>query len=54
MGLARLRTFRRALAAMERRDWETAAAEMLDSLWARQVGARADRLARQMLTGRWA
>jgi lysozyme len=47
----RLLTFRHALAAMRMADWATAAAEMRSSLWALQVGARADRLARAMETG---
>lgn len=51
LGLTRLLGFKKALAAMERQDWTTAAAEMLDSQWEKDVGARAHRLARQMLTG---
>ncbi len=41
LGLSRLMGFRRFLAAMEQGNYETAAAEMLDSLWAKQVGRRA-------------
>lgn len=48
---AKLLGFRNFLAAAQRRDWNTAAAEMLDSLWARQVGARASRLAAMMRSG---
>ncbi|KVT81414.1 lysozyme [Burkholderia ubonensis] len=48
---AKLLGFRNFLAAAQRRDWNTAAAEMLDSLWARQVGARATRLAAMMRSG---
>ncbi|KWD49659.1 lysozyme [Burkholderia ubonensis] len=48
---AKLLGFRNFLAAAQRRDWNTAAAEMLDSLWARQVGARATRLAAMMRGG---
>ncbi|VVE85053.1 lysozyme family protein [Pandoraea sputorum] len=43
--------FRNFLAAAQRGDWEKAAAEMLDSLWARQVGDRAKRLASMMESG---
>ncbi|OXI39625.1 glycoside hydrolase family protein [Burkholderia aenigmatica] len=43
--------FRNFLAAAQRRDWSTAATEMLDSLWARQVGDRAKRLASMMRSG---
>lgn len=53
IGLPRLRTFRNALAAIELGDWDKAAAEMLDSRWAAQVGRRAVELADQMRTGEW-
>lgn len=53
MGLTRLKGFIKALPAIERGDYKTAAAEMLDSKWARQVGKRADELAKQMETGQW-
>jgi len=33
------------LAALAKRDYSQAAIEALDSVWARQVGARADRIA---------
>lgn len=48
MGLGRLRGFKKMLAACERGDYETASVEMLDSLWARQVGQRAKTLANIM------
>lgn len=53
LGLARLKGFRRMLQAVGRGDWERAAAEMGDSLWARQVGRRAERLAGMMRSGAW-
>lgn len=53
LGLGGLKTFRRMLAACEARRWHEAKVEMLDSVWARQVGPRAARLAEQMETGRW-
>ena len=69
MGLPRLRTFRRMWAALERGDVEAAAAEMLDSKWAREdvgdspppgdppgrfpYGQRAWELAEMMRLGRW-
>ncbi len=43
--------FRNFLAAAQRGDWARASAEMLDSLWARQVGDRSKRLAKMMETG---
>ena len=43
--------FRRMLAAAQAGDYESAAAEMLASKWATQVGQRATRLAHMMRTG---
>lgn len=48
MGIGRLKGFVKMLAAMEAGDWEAAARELLDSKYAGQVGARADRLAQQL------
>lgn len=45
LGWPRLSGFGKMLAALEARDYATAADEALDSLWAKQVGARADRIA---------
>lgn len=45
LGLPRLLKFTKFLAAMELGNYETAAAEMLDSLWAKQVKGRARELA---------
>lgn len=53
LGITRLLKFERFLAAYRRGDWETVATEMLDSVWARQVGVRATRLAEQLRTGEW-
>lgn len=52
IGLPRLRGFRLMLAAVEAGDFEEASQQMLDSLWAHQVGHRAIRLAQMMATGR--
>jgi len=52
-GIGGLLGFRKMLAACQWGDWSTAAAEMLDSKWARQVGPRATRLAAQMREGVW-
>jgi lysozyme len=41
LGITRLRKFKLALRAMEAKDYEDAADEFLDSLWATQVGQRA-------------
>jgi lysozyme len=51
MGVADLMTFHNALFAMQRGSYAVAAAGMLSSKWARQVGARAQRLASAMEYG---
>jgi len=51
LGYPRLSGFKRFLAAMGASQWETAAEEMMDSKWATQVGARADRLKQMVLSG---
>ena len=51
LGISSLLGFRGALAKMQLKDWAGAAAEMLDSSWAKQVGARAPRLSEQMRRG---
>lgn len=51
LGIDRLRGFKRFLAAVNAKDFAKASVEMLDSLWAKQVGARANRLSKAMLTG---
>lgn len=48
LGWPRLRGFAQMLAAVQRRDWGAMADEMLDSLWARQVGRRAQTLAAEI------
>ncbi len=47
----RLHGFTQFLAAVDRRDFAAAAVEMLDSAWAKEVGARATELAQQMEKG---
>ena len=51
MGVPKLLLFARMLAAAAAKDYATAAKEMLDSTWARQVGARATELAAMMRDG---
>ena len=48
LGLRGLQKFTKFLAAVELGDYETAANEMLDSLWAKQVKVRARDLAQMM------
>lgn len=51
MGVARLMEFKNTLENVKAGKWKEAAAGMLQSRWASQVGARAGRLARMMETG---
>ncbi len=53
LGIHRFAKFKKVIAACYAKDFETAAAEMLDSEWAKQVGARADRLSEMMRNGQW-
>lgn len=53
MGINGLLGFHRTLAMVEAGNYEGAASAMLESKWAEQVGARAERLAKQMETGIW-
>jgi lysozyme len=51
MGFAVLSQFRQTISAIDAGDYAKAAAYMLNSRWADQVGARAQRLAEQMAKG---
>lgn len=51
LGIPRLKGFKNALAAMEREDYVTAAAEFLDSKWASQVGNRAIEVTNMIIEG---
>jgi lysozyme len=51
LGQTKLAQFKRLRAAVAAKDFQKAAAEMLQSAWAKQVGARADRLAKLMKKG---
>lgn len=53
LGVSGLLGFRKTLVHIERGEYASAAAEMLRSKWAQQVGDRAKRLAEQIKTGRW-
>ncbi len=52
LGWTKFNTFKKMIAALEVRDYNTAAREALDSLWAIQTGARARELAEQIRSGR--
>lgn len=51
MGISRLHGFIKMLAALKERDYHTAADELLDSKYAKQVGARAIRVAEMIRSG---
>lgn len=53
LGISRLLRFKKMLAAIDQRDYQLAAKEMLDSHYATQVKGRARRNARMMETGEW-
>lgn len=53
LGFSGLMQFKKMLEALKEEDAEAAAAEMLDSVWADQVGYRAKELALQMRTGEY-
>ena len=45
--------FPHMISCLAKQDWQGAHDQMLDSVWATQVGDRATRLAIQILTGEW-
>lgn len=53
LGIGRLKKFSKTLALIRYGDYQQASKEMLRSKWARQVGARADRLSKMMETGQY-
>jgi lysozyme len=53
MGMSGLLQFRNTLKFIQGGYYDMAADEMLKSLWAKQVGDRAERLATQLRTGIW-
>jgi lysozyme len=53
LGVDGLLHFPHFLAAMQNKDYPKAVAELENSLWRKQVGARADRIIKQIGTGTW-
>lgn len=51
MGLNGVLGFNNMIAAIDRKDYDRAAKEMLDSKWAKQVGSRATELSEMMKSG---
>lgn len=54
LGIDGVKGFPQMIAAIARKDYATAADQMLRSKWAQEVGARASRLASEMRTGVYA
>ena len=54
LGINGLLGFKKTLGYVANGEYKTAAAEMLDSKWAKQVGYRAIRLSQMMAYGKWA
>ena len=52
LGLPRFRGFQKMIIALNQGDYDKAADEMMDSLWAKQVKSRANRLAKIMREGK--
>jgi lysozyme len=53
MGVNGLLKFKKMIAAIDDRNYDEAAIEMLNSRWAVQVGKRANELSKQMRTGEY-
>jgi lysozyme len=53
LGVAGLQKFSNFLTRLHDQQWQLAAEAMLNSVWAKQVGDRAQRLAQQIITGEW-
>lgn len=53
LGKTRFLGFKKFISALAAHDYQRAASEMMDSLWAKQVGERAKRLERMMVTGEY-
>ncbi len=54
IGIEGIAGFPKMIAAVSHGQYGQASDEMIDSLWAKQVGTRAAELAAQMRTGQWA
>ena len=53
LGGGGLNTFKKFLVAAQAAEWDVAAAELLDSKYAQQVGERAVRIAQQLAEDKW-
>ena len=52
IGINRMLGFKKMLAALQKNDYASAAVEMLDSKWAKQVGQRSTTMAQMMREGK--
>ena len=53
VGIGTAMKFKKAMAALEAHDYDTAAIEMMDSNWAKQVGSRAEEVTQMIKTGEY-
>ena len=53
VGIGTALSFENAMAALKASDFDTAAAELLDSRWSTQVGKRSEEVAEQIRTGEY-
>ena len=53
LGIGTFLKFKKTIAAIESSDWDKAAVECLDSLWAKQTPKRADAVSKILRTGVW-
>ena len=53
VGIGTAMKFKNAMAALEAHDYDTAAIEMMDSNWAKQVGSRAEEVTQMIKTGEY-
>ena len=53
LGWPKFSLFKRMRAALDARDYQLAASEMMDSNWYKQVGTRSKRLVGMMRSGEW-
>ena len=53
VGIGTAMKFKKAMAALEAHDYDTAAIEMMDSNWAKQVGSRAVEVTEMIKTGEY-
>ena len=54
VGIGTVKSFKQTLEYMKNCDYENAATALLDSRYAKQVGSRANEIAEQIRTGKWA